>query len=180
MQGMLKQNEVNDVLSKFGKYMVTQSRANLTRKDKNVKKTLYNSLAYSVVTNKRSFSFSFLMEDYGKFQDLGVKGATSSQKASNSPYRFGSGTGKKGGLTSGIRDWVNTKKIQFKDRETGRFLSFEQTANLITRSVYHKGITPSRFFSKPFEAGFAKLPDELIQAYGLYLENFLKFSINEK
>ena len=112
MQGMLKQNEVNDVLSKFGKYMVTQSRANLTRKDKNVKKGLYNSLKYSVITNKRSFSFSFEMEDYGKFQDLGVKGATSSQKAPNSPYRFGSGTGRKGGLTSGIRDWVNTKKIQ--------------------------------------------------------------------
>ena len=179
MQGVLNQTEVNNVLSKFGKYMVTQSRANLSRKDKNVKKKLYNSLAYSVVTNKRSFSFSFEMEDYGKFQDLGVKGKTSSSKAPQSPYRFGSGTGRKGGLTSGINEWVRARRFQFRDKVTGRFLSFDQTAFLITRSVYNKGIEPSRFFSKPFEKGFEKLPQELIEAYGLDVENFLKFSLQK-
>jgi hypothetical protein len=177
MQGLLEPKEVNNVLSKFGKYMVTQSRTNLSRKDKNVKKKLYNSLKYSVITNKRSFSFSFEMEDYGKFQDSGVKGATSSEKAPNSPYRFGSGTGRKGGLTQGIREWVNARRFQFRDRATGRFMSYEQTAFLITRSVYNKGIEPSRFFSRPFELGFAKLPQELIEAYGLDIENFLKFTI---
>jgi hypothetical protein len=176
---MLEQTEVNKVLNKFGKYMVTQSRANLSRKDKNVKKKLYNSLKYSVITNKRSFSFSFEMEDYGKFQDLGVKGATSSQKAPQSPYRFGSGTGRKGGLTQGIKEWVNARRFQFRDRQTGRFMSYEQTAFLITRSIYNKGIEPSRFFSRPFESGFAKLPNELIEAYGLDLENFLKFSLQK-
>jgi hypothetical protein len=176
---MLEPTEVNNVLSKFGKYMVTQSRANLTRKDKNVKKKLYNSLKYSVITGKRSFSFSFEMEDYGKFQDLGVKGATSSAKAPQSPYRFGSGTGRKGGLTQGIREWVNARRFQFRNKVTGRFLSFEQTAFLITRSVYNKGIEPSRFFSKPFEKGFEKLPQDLIEAYSLDLENFLKFSLQK-
>lgn len=173
---MLEQKEVEAVLTKFGKYMVSQSRGNLTRKGKNVKKNLYNSLAFSVVTGKRSFSFSFEMEDYGKFQDKGVRGATSSEKAPNSPYRFGSGTGQKGGLSRGILDWVRARGFQFRNLNNGRFMSFEQTARLITRSIYNKGIEPSRFFSKPFEAGFAKLPDELVQAYGLDIENFLKFS----
>jgi len=180
MQGMLEQSEVEAVLQKFGKYLVTQSRSNLTRKDKNVRKNLYNSLSYSVATGKRSFSFSFEMEDYGKFQDKGVRGAVSADKAPNSPYRFGSGTGKPGGLSRGIEQWVKDKGFQFRDRATGRFLSFEQTAKAITRSVYMKGIEASRFYSRPFELGFEKLPDELVEAYGLDVEKFLKFSIEKK
>jgi hypothetical protein len=114
------------------------------------------------------------MEDYGKFQDLGVKGKTSARKAPDSPYRFGSGSGQKGGLTNGINQWVKDKRLQFKDNTTGRFLSYESTAFLITRSVYNKGIKASNFFSKPFEVGFERLPDELTEAYGLDMDKFLK------
>ena len=42
-------------------------------------------------------SLSFEMADYGKFKDRGVRGKSSSAKAPNSPYRFGTGSGKKGG-----------------------------------------------------------------------------------
>jgi len=119
------------------------------------------------------------MEDYGKFQDMGVRGFRSSLKAPNSPYRFGTGTGKKGGLREAMKGWVSRKKIQFRDRESGRFLSYESTAYLIARAIYNKGITPTRFFSKPFEVGFQRMPDELIEAYGLDVEKFLKFTTNE-
>ncbi len=36
-------------LNSFGKYVVKQSRANLSRKKKNVSKELYNSLEFKVV-----------------------------------------------------------------------------------------------------------------------------------
>ena len=117
------------------------------------------------------------MEDYGKFQDLGVKGKSSSSKAPNSPFKFGSGTGQKGGLTRGIESWVTSRRFQFKDRTTGNFLSYKETAFLITRSIYQKGIKPKQFFTRPFEIAFAKLPDELVEAYGLDLELFLKQTI---
>jgi hypothetical protein len=120
------------------------------------------------------------MEDYGKFQDLGVKGKTSSQKAPNSPYRFGTGSAKGKSdkkMVDHIQEWVTNRRFQFQSKDEGskgRFLSYEQTAFLITRSVYHKGIEASRFFSKPFETAFEKLPEELIEAYGLDVEKFLK------
>jgi len=117
------------------------------------------------------------MEEYGEFQDKGVKGKSSSSKAPNSPFRFGSGTGKKGGLTNGILEWVKARRFQFKDRESGKFMSYESTAFLITRSIYQKGIKPSFFFSKPFEQGFKKLPNEVIEAYGLDLEKLMKQSL---
>lgn len=171
---MLDKQSTRDTLNSFSKYVIQQSRTNLTKKDKNVSKGLYDSLSSELNVSQNSFGLSFKMADYGKFQDLGVKGKTSSAKAPNSPYQFGSGTGKKGGLTQGINQWVRARGFQFKDRKTGRFLSYDSTAFLITRSVYNKGMKATRFFSRPFDLGFEKLPEELIEAYGLDVERFLK------
>lgn len=167
-------DNLNKVLSKFTKFVVQQAKSNLTKKDKNVKKKLYNSIKGESFVGKNSIGIYFEMEEYGEFQDKGVKGKSSSAKAPNSPFKFGSGTGKKGGLTSGILEWVQARKFQFRNRESGKFMSYENTAFLITRSVYQKGIKASGFFSKPFEQGFNKLPEEVIEAYGLDLEKLLE------
>ena len=170
--------ETRDALNKFAKYVIQQSRSNLTKSDKNVSKELYNSLGYDLNVSKNSFSLSLLMEDYGMFQDKGVKGKTSSAKAPNSPFRFGSGTGKKGGLTNGIDKWVRRRRFQFRDKK-GKFMSYQSTAFLITRSIYNKGIKPSMFFTKPFEKAFKGLNEELVKAYALDVEKFMATTIKD-
>ena len=170
--------ETREALNKFAKYVIQQSRSNLTKSDKNVSKELYNSLDYDLTVSKNSFSLSLLMEDYGIFQDKGVKGKTSSAKAPNSPFRFGSGTGKKGGLTNGIDKWVRRRRFQFRDKK-GKFMSYQSTAFLITRSIYNKGIKPSMFFTKPFEKAFKGLNEELVQAYMLDVEKFMATTIKD-
>ena len=170
---MLDREYVQKELDKFKRYVVQQSRSNLTKGDKNVNKKLYNSINGEAISSKNSLRLAFEMEDYGTFQDLGVKGKTSSAKAPNSPYKFGSGTGKKGGLTEGVNKWVRARRFQFRDRK-GKFLSFDSTAFLVTRSIYNKGIKPSFFFTKPFEKAFERLPDDIIEAYGLDVESLIK------
>ena len=170
--------ETRDALNKFAKYVIQQSRSNLTKSDKNVSKELYNSLGYDLNVSKNSFSLSLLMEDYGMFQDKGVKGKTSSAKAPNSPFQFGSGTGKKGGLTNGIDKWVRRRRFQFRDKK-GKFMSYQSTAFLITRSIYNKGIKPSMFFTKPFEKAFKGLNEELVKAYALDVEKFMETTIKD-
>ena len=170
--------ETREALNKFAKYVIQQSRSNLTKSDKNVSKELYNSLDYDLTVSKNSFSLSLLMEDYGIFQDKGVKGKTSSAKAPNSPFRFGSGTGKKGGLTNGIDKWVRRRRFQFRDKK-GKFMSYQSTAFLITRSIYNKGIKPSMFFTKPFEKAFKGLNEELVKAYALDVEKFMATTIKD-
>jgi hypothetical protein len=169
---MLNKDYVQIELDKFKKYVIQQSRSNLTKGGKNVEKRLYNSIGGESISSKNSMRLAFEMEDYGTFQDLGVKGKRSSAKAPNSPYKFGSGTGKKGGLTEGINKWVRARRFQFRDKK-GRFTSFESTAFLITRSIYNKGIKPSFFFTKPFEKAFERLPDDIIEAYGLDVESLI-------
>jgi|AntAceMinimDraft_11_1070367.scaffolds.fasta_scaffold09905_4 hypothetical protein len=170
--------KTRDALNKFAKYVVQQSRSNLTKSDKNVSKELYNSIGYKLNVSKNSFGLDLVMQDYGVFQDKGVKGKTSSAKAPNSPFKFGSGTGKKGGLTNGIDKWVRRRGFQFRDKK-GKFLSYQSTAFLITRSIYNKGIKPSMFFTKPFEKAFAGLNEDLIQAFALDVTKFMETTIKD-
>lgn len=169
--------EVKKSLDKFARTVVKSSRANLTRKGIGDTRKLYDSLSYDLKVHKNSFSLSFMMEDYGKFKDKGVKGVSSSVKAPKSPYRFGTGTGRKGGLTKGIQGWVKRNRIQFR-KPNGRFDTYESTSFQIIRSIWNKGIETTNFFTKPFEDNFRKLPDEVTEAYGLDVINFLGFTTN--
>lgn len=170
---MLDRENVSKELNGFVGRIIKRSRYNLTRSNKNVSKRLYNSLQGNSIVYPNSIQVGISMEDYGMFVDQGVKGKTSSSKAPMSPFKFGTGSGRKGGLTQGINKWVRARRFQFKDRK-GKFMSYDSTAFLITRSIYNKGMSPTYFITKPFESEFNKLPDELVQAYGLDIDNFLK------
>jgi hypothetical protein len=174
----MEKQEVQKALERFRNHVVSVSKRNLTNKNRNVSKKLYNSIKGDVKAMPNSFSLQFYMEDYGAYQDLGVKGKSSSEKAPNSPFKFGSGTGKKGGLTEGIKEWVRKRRFQFKDKKTGKFLSYESTAFLIARGIYNKGIRPSMFFTKPFEAAYKNLPDELVQSFALDAEKLFDQQID--
>lgn len=166
------------IIKKFRDYVIQQSRANLSKGRKNVSKDLYNSLKGEIVQENNYAIVGFRMNEYGQFQDQGVKGKASSRKAPNSPFKFGSGSGPEGGLTKGIEKWVKQRGIQFKDKKTGRFISYKSTAFLITRSIYLTGLKPSLFFTKPFENGFKKYIDtDLAKAFALDVETIIDYNL---
>lgn len=164
---------VKEALEAFGKRVQQQARSNLTRQGKKNSGELYESVAFDLSVHRNSFSLSFNMLEYGMYVDQGVKGFRSSTKAPNSPFQFGSGTGKKGGLTDAMDRYVRQNRIQFRNRNNGKFISYDTTAFLIGRSVYNKGIKTTLFFTKPFENEFKKLPDDMVQAYGLEVNKML-------
>jgi len=171
---------VADELNKFGKYVVQQSKSNLSKKKKKDTSALYNGIKYNVIEGKRTTTLSFDFgnaNDYWEFVDKGVRGVSSSAKAPNSPFKFGTGSGKKGGLTSGINGWVARKRIQFKDRGTGKFLSYKSTSFLIMRSIWNKGLETTNFFTKPFEQAFQRLPDAVYEAYSLQVDEQIKVKL---
>lgn len=172
--------EVQQVLKRFKDYVIQQSRSNLSKGGKNVSKELYNSLKGEVITEDDYSIVGFSMAEYGSYQDQGVKGKTSSLKAPNSPFKFGSGKGKRGGLTKSILKWVQVKGFQFRDKQSGKFMSYQQTGYLITRSIFHKGIKPSLFFTKPFEAGYKKYIDtDLMKAFGQDVDTMIDYNLKD-
>jgi hypothetical protein len=180
----VRQDNVKASLDKFAKGVVQQARSNLTRNKKNVTGNLYQSLQYDLEVGPNSIYLRWKMDElapYWKFQDYGVQGKTSSNKAPSSPFRFGTGnSGMQGGLTRAINEWVRKRRFQFQSREEGKkgqFLSYDATAFLITRSIYNKGIKTTSFFTRPFQLKFQQLPTEIAQAYALDLADFLRFTL---
>jgi hypothetical protein len=146
-------------LEKFGKYLVKESRKNLTRKKKNVTSSLYDSLDYQVKAMPNSFEFDFLMEEYGEWVDKGRRAGK------NPPF-------------SPLRKWVEDRRIQFRDN-SGRFQTYDQTAWRVVKSIGRKGIEPSNFYTRPFNLGFQKLPNEVAEAYALDAVEFIEFTIDK-
>ena len=66
--------------------------------------------------------------------------------------------------------WAKQKGIQWKDKETGKFMSHKSMGYIIARSIYSKGLKPSLFFTKPFEKYFNQLPEELMEMFALDME----------
>jgi hypothetical protein len=170
---MLDNKNTYNYLNSFAKYVIQQSRSNLTNKGKNVDKKLYNSLDSEIEVGANSFRLAFLMENYGEFQDKGVSGT---KRKYNTPFSYKS----KRPPLKPILDWVTKRRFQFKNKENGKFMSYKSTAYLVAGGILKNGIKPSLFFTKPFEKAFERLPDELVEAYGLDVEQFLQYTLNKK
>ncbi len=166
----MRLKETKEALIKFRDFVIQQSRSRLTKEKKNVNKDLYNSLEGDVKVMPNSINVQFSMEDYGVFQDKGVSGK---EKKYNTPFSY---TNKMPPLKP-LANWAKFRNIRLRDKK-GRFSkgNYNTIGFLIARSIYKKGIKPSLFFTKPFEQAFKKLPEELTEAFGLDIRNFLQYT----
>lgn len=167
--------KTQDALNKFAKYVVSQSKANLTRSKKNASGNLRNSIGYDLKVNPNSFELEFIMAEYGMFVDEGVQGSKSSYLESrNSRFEY---SGRfKSIPTAALDKWVIRRGIKGVRDEKGRFIKRDSLKYLIAKSIYEKGIRASLFFTKPFEKAFDNLPKELIDAYALDIDEFFEFT----
>ena len=171
---------VQKVLDDFRDNVIKEAKKGMPRSSG----ALAKSLKSYVKESKNSIQISFTMDNYGWFQDEGVKGKDPSkvspnakirgQQAPNSDYKFGSKrySGTWGKFVQSLAVWAKKKNIRLRD-EKGKFKkgNYNTIANIIAGNIYNRGIKPSLFFTKPFEKYFKRLPEELLEKYGLDLEN---------
>lgn len=169
---MLNIEQTQKILNRFRLHVVKEARKNLTNKQKNASKGLYNSIAGNVKAMPNSISIEFVMQQYGAFQDKGVSGT---QKKYDTPFSYKS----KMPPSKPFEKWAKQKGIKPRGKD-GRFISYKSLGFLISRSIFRKGIKPSLFFTKPFEAAFKNLPDETIQAFALDVEELMSKTILNK
>lgn len=147
-------------LEKYAKYVIKESRANLTRKGNKASGKLYQSLGYKIQGSKIKFEG----EEYGLYQDKGVRGAKSyyaDKATSGSPYKYTN----KIPPSKPFEKWIKQKGIKGRDKKTGRFISNESLSYLLARSIYSKGIRATLFFTKPFERGQELYGEEWAAAF---------------
>lgn len=178
-----------DTLDSFLENVINEAKKNLKLQDKNATKDLSNSFKYNLKVSKNSFQAEIFAEDYLQFVDKGVtgkgdsdfKGKKKKVHRSEAGFRFGSGNFKGRGdeWKKKIDKWMYARGIAPRDLKTGRFIKRDTANYLIRRSIFQHGLKPTRFFTDPFEKEFQKLPQEIIEAFGLDVENFMKLVIEE-
>lgn len=167
------------VLEEYRRWVLAQSKANLTKSKKNASGDLHRSIkGYIKKRFNRSEggqftggtelpSLRFEMNHYGAFLDEGVKGSdTTYAKSMGSPYKF-----------SGKYSSVPTKPIE-------RWLSArgkdQKLAYVVARSIYRKGIEATKFFSKPFDSRYPKMVNEYHVAVADDIANNLAYQLKKQ
>jgi len=169
----MNQEETKKALEKFRRNVVRQARQNAQKKSSTG--NLAKSITSKLNVSKNSFSLEFLLAQskdgapYGSFVDKGVSGK---RKKYNTPYKYTN----KMPPSKAFDKWTVRKGLAGRTKD-GKFMSRKSLNFLIARSVFNNGIKPSLYFTKPFEKEFKKLPNLLIESFGLDAEEFVDNTI---
>jgi hypothetical protein len=159
---------VKKALETFGKRVKQQARANLTRNKMNASKGLYESTKYDLTVSPNSFILSFDLENYWQFQDSGVSGT---ERKFNTPFSYKT----KKPPAQIFEKWAKLKGIKPRNKQ-GKFTTYKSFGFAVATAIFKRGIKPTKFFTKPFENEFKKLPEEVVEAFALELDDLLTFT----
>jgi len=154
----MENTEVYQELNKFRKFVINESKKNLRKYGKGGG-NLEDSLDSRLKVNKNSFELEFWMEQYGIFQDQGVSGT---EKKYNTPFSYK----QEPPPPRAFDKWIVRKGISPRN-SAGQFTSRKSLQFALSRFIFKNGIKPSLFFTKPFENAYKKLPEDLVEKYGL-------------
>ena len=174
----LKTNHIKNYLKLWSQDVVNEARENLKAAGK-VGGELDKSLSAKIeMIGDDIISVLFFMADYGPFVDKGVKGTGGrlkektytgrrwfvdyTGKRSDSPYQFGTGSGQKGGMTTGIASFIRKKSIN-RDSVTGKFIPAKSIAIAIMKTLWVKGIHGVSFFQKSLMLGMSDFRTEFAE-----------------
>ena len=131
-------------------------------------------------------------DDYWVFVDQGVKGAggfsgSGRMRGGTTDFRFGTGTGPKGGLRRAIRRWIDIKGIKGRiqkdwknNKGAGRFITKDSLVFLISRSIYQRGLERTLFISKPYDDMIGDLNAEIAEAFAVDIDNSIELENPDK
>jgi len=108
------------------------------------------------------------MTPYWNFQDAGVSGT---ERKFNTPFSYKT----KKPPAHIFESWAKRKGIKPRGAN-GQFTTYKSFGFAVANSVFKKGLKPTKFFTTPFENEFKKLPNEIVKAYALELDDLLRFS----
>jgi hypothetical protein len=174
--------EAAKVFRTMGGMIDAQAQAILLEEGKNATGMLSESIKHEVMMDNTSVWIAWPdIMPYWDFVEQGVQGFISNAKAPQSPFKFGSGTGPKGALRPAIRQWIVDKPVgQWRDLATGRFMSYDGMAKLISRKVYLHGIAPTPFMRPTIRTHFTMYKKNLEAAYNVDIGNAIGVWLKSK
>jgi len=165
------------ILEEFYQDVFTQAERNLPKFSGELK----NSFKGKIKESKNSIQLDMTMADYGFWQEEGVRGVGGVRKTTsrfnkrNNKGKMWKQNGK------GSRFSFKSPAISLKPDSTHRGIKLWANSKglnpyAVARSIAMQGLKPSRFMTKALESEFKTLPNELVEAYGLDIDDFLDFN----
>jgi len=149
----LNADNLRAALQILGRDWVRLSRRILDQNKKNATFNLRKSMSYTFAAKEEKIGVSLTFDGapYWVFVEMGVRGFASADKAPDSPFQFGTKTGRPGGLRAAIDKWVIRKGLpNFRDAQ-GRFIPRKEQVRRISKKIYMYGIEPTPFVSEPMK-----------------------------
>ena len=172
--GAYEYKHLQRYLKSWSKEVVEEAKDNLRKAGKGGG-DLENSISAQVINEGDSYVVQFSMANYGTFVDKGVSGVGGDIKTGEhagmhsgvnkfvnydgdsaiSPYRFGSGSGARGGMTKGIARFIRKNTIN-RDAKTWRVIPAKSMAIAIMKVLWIKGIKGVSFFQNSLMLGLSE------------------------
>lgn len=169
----IDRNKALDTLDEFAKIVIQQARRSQTLQSILKTRALHKGWKRKVKEDSKSISVDIInpkFQEYGKYVDFGVTGSGGGDVTykgivsfENRIYRF---RNQKPPASAFRTDKINRPVPQSQSFATAH-------------KVWQQGIEPTRFFSQPFSNAFLKLPEQLADAYGIDIEEFIELTLNE-
>ncbi len=131
----MDQEETRKAIEELRRYVIKESKSNLTRLGKNSSKKLYNSIEGDVQVFPNSIQLLFTMNEYGFFQDKGVSGVN---KKYNTQFSYTN----KMPPPKALDKWIVRKGLAPRGKGgkfTGRTISavgFRKSIQFLTKSCH--------------------------------------------
>lgn len=172
------------VLNDFAQNIVVPYMRKLTREKAYDKGGIFQSIRSEVVKDGGNtgisageYSINIIIDepgsDYFDFVEKGVRGTQSSAKAPTSPYRFGTGSGPKGGLTRSISEWSARKGLyEYRFGIIKNIYKYGLKARPILDPTYdYVNQLVNSTFEQRMEQGFADDMNRIIENFVNEIEN---------
>lgn len=166
--------KMKKVLNSFGNSVVATAKENLNKpnrfsgKPTTTSGNLESKIKFVAKVMPNSMSLKFDLGEYGQGIDQGINGA---ENGNNWGYPFSfKKTVPSRGMVDNIMTWMQQKGISGFNPNNPRTDAF-QLASMTLR----RGITATRFFEKAYIEHFKNLDKELVEAFGLDVDDFFEF-----
>jgi hypothetical protein len=175
---MLKLNELQYALDRFGDKVVADAKANLSASGKVDTGKLQSSLKNNgAIFYKRSIELGISLSYYGAFVEKGVRGAggvrstTSKFNRTNNKGKMWKQNGKNSPFS--FKEGVKPSVKHFIDWSAKRGLN----PFAVRESVYRQGIAPTPFLEDAVKKNINSLPILIQDAFALDVKNTVNFII---
>lgn len=186
-------NKVGELVFNFASDILKDLQSNLRDRGINATDNLSQSITFEPLhILKTGIVFELMLDSYYKYVDQGVKGADSSAKAPNSPFKYSN----KLPPVSKLKQWIRDKPLMIKtsvdlikkdskgnpiiNKKTGKIMKkrpstvekqtieseIEKAAFLMAEGIRRKGLKATNFYSDVVnEERFNKFRKEIAEAF---------------